>query len=164
MRRRTSGVAVHLLTYDPSRKTFSHKPRVTRFLRGPIPWDWIEAASKLPGRALEVGLCLWRSYGVTKELRIRLGSGDLHGMDIDRRAKSRALKALQTGGLVSMERAPGKLSVVTIVIDNERSTEAGSDDPSPVGESLAPPSTPGTPTSGPRSKRPATRGPISARN
>src|SRR4051812_29283568 len=28
-----------------------------RFLKGPVPWAWIIAASALPGKALLVGLC-----------------------------------------------------------------------------------------------------------
>jgi hypothetical protein len=35
----------------------------SRFLKGPIPWSWIIRASELPGKALVIGLCLWRLSG-----------------------------------------------------------------------------------------------------
>jgi hypothetical protein len=32
--------------------------RSDRYLRGPVPLAWLEAAARLPGRALQVGLAL----------------------------------------------------------------------------------------------------------
>jgi len=117
MRRRPADdQRVRILAYDPRTKTFGTKPQIVRFLRGPVPWDWIEAAAKLPGRALAVGLCLWRAKGMSKATapHIRLGSNDLKSMAIDRRAKSRALAALEAVGLVSIKRRPGRLPEVII--------------------------------------------------
>ena len=31
-----------------------------KFLKGPIPWDWLTKAAQLPGHALHVALVLWR--------------------------------------------------------------------------------------------------------
>src|ERR1700730_11932566 len=65
------------------------------FLKGPVPWSWILVAAGLPGRALIVGLCLWRLAGATKDRTIVLGNDDLAPFGIDRSAKSRALTALE---------------------------------------------------------------------
>ena len=39
-----------------------HKPG-EKFLKGPIPWPWIESAGALPGKALAIGLAVWRKAG-----------------------------------------------------------------------------------------------------
>ena len=33
-------------------------------MRGPIPWNWLAAAARLPGRALAVAIVLWFEAGV----------------------------------------------------------------------------------------------------
>ena len=38
--------------------------RGERFLKGPIPWRWLEVAARLPGRALAVALVLWHLIGL----------------------------------------------------------------------------------------------------
>src|SRR5437588_1131274 len=62
-----------------------------RFLKGPVPWSWIVAASALPGKALIVGLSLWRLAGALKSRTVTLGNADLEPFGVDRAAKSRAL-------------------------------------------------------------------------
>ena len=37
---------------------------VRGFLRGPIPWTWLLAASRLGGKVLHVGIVLWFLVGV----------------------------------------------------------------------------------------------------
>src|SRR5687767_2498594 len=49
----------------------------SRFLKGPVPWLWIVLAERLPGKALIVGLCLWRLTGATKCQTVTLGNADL---------------------------------------------------------------------------------------
>ena len=34
-----------------------------KFLKGPIPWAWLQRAFLLPGKALHVALLLWREAG-----------------------------------------------------------------------------------------------------
>src|SRR3954471_13243617 len=70
-----------------------------RFLKGPVPWPWIVTAAALPGKALIVGLCLWRLAGATKNRTIFLGNADLALFGVDRAAKSRALAVLERAGL-----------------------------------------------------------------
>jgi hypothetical protein len=86
-----------------------------RFLKGPVPWAWIIAASALPGKALLVGLCIWRLRGATKRESVVLGNADLEPLGIDRAAKSRALAALERAGLVRLKRRAGGFPEVTIL-------------------------------------------------
>jgi hypothetical protein len=85
-----------------------------RFLKGPIPWAWIAAAAALPGPALLVGLCVWRLAGAMKSHAVSLGNSDLKSLGIDRAAKSRALHALETAGLIAVARRRGRFPTVTL--------------------------------------------------
>jgi DNA-binding transcriptional ArsR family regulator len=85
-----------------------------RYLQGPIPWPWIVAAAALPGRALVVGLCLWRLAGATKSRTVVLGNSDLEPFGIDRATKSRALAVLEDAGLIAVARHPSRFPAVTL--------------------------------------------------
>ena len=85
------------------------------FLRGPIPWQWIIRASELLGKALVVGLCLWRLKCATKKNAILLSNVELEPFGVDRAAKSRAFAALERAGLISIERHRGRWSMVTLL-------------------------------------------------
>ena len=85
-----------------------------RFLRGPVPWLWIVVAAALPGKALPVGLCLWRLAGATKSKTVFLGNADLKPLGIDRASKSRALRALEGAGLIDVARERGRFPKITL--------------------------------------------------
>jgi hypothetical protein len=91
------------------------EPRVTRrpgpralFLKGPVPWSWIVKAATLRGKALVVGLCLWRLAGATKCWTVMLGNNELAPFSVDGSMKSRTLRALEGAGLM-------RLPLVTIL-------------------------------------------------
>jgi hypothetical protein len=92
------------------------KRQSTRYLR-PVPLVWLQAAARLPGRALQVGLALWYLVGVTKSTTVRLSSVRLVGFGVDRSAKRRALTALAGAGLIALDQAPGRNPVVTVITD-----------------------------------------------
>jgi hypothetical protein len=85
-----------------------------RYLKGPVPWPWIIAAAALPGKALIVGLCLWRLAGATHNRTVVLGNRELAPFGIGRAAKSRALAALEGVGLVTVKREANRFPVVTL--------------------------------------------------
>ena len=89
--------------------------RQQRFLRGPIPWPWLEAAARLPGKALPVALALRYRAGLERKDSVTLPAGLLTAMGVDRFAKARALAALERAGLIKVERRPGRGPVVTLV-------------------------------------------------
>ena len=106
------------LTWD--RATKSHKPAPSKFLKGPVPWDWIAEASNLPGKALHVGLALWRLSGVLKSPTVRLGNSEVQALGVNRSAKSRALLALKSAGLIRISQKIGRLPEVTLLDANAR--------------------------------------------
>ena len=89
--------------------------RPVRFIKGPVPWLWIEMAARLPGKALAVGLALRRLAGATKSKTVRLATSEVETLGVDRNAKSRALRKLEQAGLVTVERRPGCQPKVTIL-------------------------------------------------
>ncbi len=95
-----------------------------RYLRGPVPLAWLQAAARLPGRALQVGLALWYLVGVTKSTTVRLSSVRLVGFGVDRSAKRRALTALAGAGLITLDQAPGRNPAVTVITDFPPSVDA----------------------------------------
>ena len=103
---------INIETLEPAAQRLSVSDG--RFLKGPIPWAWIIAAAKLPGHALLVGLCIWRLAGATKSYNVSFGNSDLKPLGIDRAAKSRALQALETAGLISLARRRGRFPTVTL--------------------------------------------------
>jgi hypothetical protein len=62
-----SGIAVPLTR--PKSQRFGPGQK---FLRGPIPWDWLSGASRLPGKALQVGLVIWHLGGLKNAMTIEL--------------------------------------------------------------------------------------------
>lgn len=98
--------------------TGKRRPRVergARFLKGPVPWSWLCAASNLPGKALHLGTILWHLSGLTKSQTVHIPRGLLDEMGIDRATAHRARKALEQAGLVSVEAVPGRKAKITIL-------------------------------------------------
>jgi hypothetical protein len=83
-----------------------------KFLKGPIPWQWIEAAAALPGKALAVGLVVWREAGCRNAATVPL---NLSGLRMPRRTAQRALQSLRDGGLVAVEHRLGRPPLVTLL-------------------------------------------------
>src|SRR5262245_1658984 len=96
-----------------SKKPPRHRPGEW-FLRGPIPWPWIEAAAALPGRTLALSLCLWREAGRRRARTVRLCLGRA-GLGLSLYAARRALRSLESAGLVSVRRQPGRGLQVTLL-------------------------------------------------
>jgi len=103
-------------TWDHKSQTFILAARRSaKFLKGPVPWSWIEKAARLPGSTLAVGLALWRLAGAMKSKTIRLANSETEALGVGRSAKSRALVELEQAGLVTVERRSGCLPKVTIL-------------------------------------------------
>jgi DNA-binding transcriptional ArsR family regulator len=109
-----SFVAMHGLA-DESRKVGKTRSGAKQFLKGPVPWAWIVRASQLPGKALVIGLCLWRLKGTTGKSSIPLSNSELRPFGIDRAAKSRGLAALEKAGLITVNRKQGRWPIVTLL-------------------------------------------------
>jgi hypothetical protein len=90
-----------------------HKPG-GRFLKGPIPWDWLSVAARLPGKALHVATALWFAAGIKNTRVVALSGKVLRDMGVQRNAGYRGLDALEGAGLVSVDRHSGRCPLVTM--------------------------------------------------
>jgi hypothetical protein len=106
------GVSAESLS-APSRLLPRHH-RGQKFLKGPIPWNWLSRAALLPGRALAVALVLWRDAGMRRCRRVPFRLRAAAGLGISRSAARRGLRALEVAGLVTVERPPGLYPQVTL--------------------------------------------------
>lgn len=88
---------------------------VSRFIKGPIPLDWISRAACLPGKTLHVALALQYLAGLQKTDTVKLGAKVLANLGVARDAKYDALVRLQQAGLIAVAQAPGRTPVVTLL-------------------------------------------------
>lgn len=91
-----------------------HKPG-GKFVHGPIPWDWLELAGRIPGKALLVGLLIWREAGCVKRRTVRLCLARAAALGMHRDTAKRALQGLEEAKLISISRRPGRALDVTLL-------------------------------------------------
>ena len=95
-----------------------HRPRPHRegrFLKGPVPWPWLQRAMSLPGKALAVGLVLWLLRGMTRRRTVRFCLTRAAADGIPTTTARRAVRELERAGLVSIRRKPGRGLDVTLL-------------------------------------------------
>jgi hypothetical protein len=83
--------------------------------------DWIDAAGRVRGAGLHVGMELWFRVGLCKSDEVRLSLtavGKRFG--IHRTSAARGLAALENAGLVVVQKAPGRAPRVCVVRDPTR--------------------------------------------
>jgi hypothetical protein len=86
-----------------------------RFLKGPIPLNWLMEAARQPGKALHVGVALWYMSGLKRSRKIALSVSSLADFGVNRISGYRGLAALEAAGLVSVIRHPGRKPIVTLL-------------------------------------------------
>jgi hypothetical protein len=101
-----------------ARKPPRHRPG-ERFLKGPIPWPWLETAARLPGKTLALALWLWREAGWRRRRTFPVCLSRV-GLGVSVYAARRALRALEAAGLVSAVRHAGRCPEVTLLDVRER--------------------------------------------
>ena len=105
---------VKSLKLPPKRRGVT--PVVRPYLRGPIPWDWLHVAMRLPGASVKVGIALWHYRALNRSLTFRKGTGDIArflGLSSD--TVRRAIDALEDAGLIRLECAPGRKCSITML-------------------------------------------------
>jgi hypothetical protein len=105
------------LQVTPLVKKKIRKPRrkAGEFLRGPIPWPWIKAAARTKGSTLFVALAIRHFRDLTKRDIIRVSLVDLSCGVISRHAVSRALRILESRGLIEVDRQSGQLLAISVL-------------------------------------------------
>jgi len=91
-----------------------------RFLRGPIPLDWLVAAAHLSGKATVVAVVLWFLAGCNRGSTVTLSRRILNEFGVGRNASSRALHLLERANLVRVDRRRGRCPRVTISSQNRK--------------------------------------------
>src|SRR4051812_35971098 len=79
-------------------------PQGARFVKGPIPWTWLEQAMRLPGKALHVANMLWYYWGMKRADHVALSMSAFQKLGISRWAAARGLGALEKAGLIKVAR------------------------------------------------------------
>lgn len=86
-----------------------------RFLKGPIPLRPIALAARLPGQALAVYLAIHHRTALTRSDSVTLPKGLMEQFGVSRDSKARALYALESATLISVERRKGRTARVTLL-------------------------------------------------
>jgi hypothetical protein len=109
------------LRLDPSSLIGAQRPggfkrRLTGpFLAGPIPWGWQQVAAIQPGKALHVGIVIWRLAGLTRAKTVRLTQTAMDEFRVQRLSTYRAISALEKAGLIAVERHRGRCPIIAIL-------------------------------------------------
>jgi hypothetical protein len=88
-----------------------------KFIKGPIPLDWIKKALKLAPCAIRIGIVLWYISGLRKNETFILSNVMLKKFNIYRHTKYRGLELLEEAGLIEVERRFKKNPKVTIKME-----------------------------------------------
>lgn len=86
-----------------------------RFIRGPIPMEWVKAASNCGQRAEAVTMLLWHTVGWQKKNAISLTPRILRELNVHPKTAKRVLSRMADVGLVDVEFHRGRSPVVTIL-------------------------------------------------
>jgi hypothetical protein len=101
----------------PARKvelTTTARRKAAKFIP-PMPLDWYQRACRLRGKAPVVATVLWYLSRLKKSKTIVLSQTRLNEFGITRQAKYRALRALESAGLVKVHPRGRKSSEVTLL-------------------------------------------------
>ena len=95
-----------------------HDGGTIRYIKGPVPLQWMARAGQLPGKAIHVGIALWFLSGVKRSREFKLSYKLLEFFDVDRYSAYRALLELESEGLITTERHSGRSPIVTLLEDS----------------------------------------------
>jgi hypothetical protein len=87
----------------------------TKFIKGPIPLNWLVSANALPGKSGQVGIALWFLSGVRRSLIIKLTAEVELIAGCKRKAVYFALRQLESQNLIKVERSSGSRPTIEIV-------------------------------------------------
>ena len=100
---------------DRNTGEWKDNPVKKKFLKGPVPLDWLTAVTQLPGKAINVGIALWWIAGMSKTGELKLTRQAQLAFNISKDAERDALRRLQQAGLIELTARPGQRHTVRIV-------------------------------------------------
>lgn len=104
------------LAFNPGTGKHGKQAKADRFIRGPIPFDWVQKANALPGKAGAVGFALWFIKGVKRSSTFAVTAEAETLAGCSRQAFARGLDALASINLISIVRCAGARPRVTICV------------------------------------------------
>jgi hypothetical protein len=110
-------------TSSPGKKGAPRHKKGVHFLKGPVLLNWLARAACCRGKALHVAIILCYRAGLQKSDTIKVPGWTAKKFGLDRHAKTRALKALEQAGLVSITRRQGCSPQVTLLEHRQASPE-----------------------------------------
>jgi hypothetical protein len=99
---------------SPRSRPPRHRPQ-SAFLKGPIPWDWLDRAGRLPGKALAVGLVLWQKAGLGDARTVKICQAQLDTLGLQDASTRRGIRSLHAAGLIAVESSAGRGSKVSLL-------------------------------------------------
>ncbi len=88
--------------FPPNRKSYK------RFIKGPIPLEWTQAAARLPGRSFQVAMLIWYLIGVRRSKQGAISYTVASHFGLNRHTVYRGLAWLEEAGLITVSRKHGR--------------------------------------------------------
>lgn len=85
-----------------------------KFIKGPIPLEWVKRANSLPGKSGAIGIALWFLSGVQKNETVKLTKAVENIAGCNRQAVYYGLERLENEGLITVRRRTGGRPTVLI--------------------------------------------------
>lgn len=103
--------------YSTTRETTKRPQKVKykRFVRGPIPLEWLSRVARLSDKSLHVGIALWYLRYLTESKTVKLTKKTLDIFNVSRWTARRNLLLMEEIGLVTVDSHTGRSPVVTII-------------------------------------------------
>ena len=101
--------------FNQRKGIYEPKIRMSKFIKGPIPFDWMAKANKLPGKAGPVGLGLWFLGGIQRKRPVKLTAEIELLAGCERKAVANALIQLEQAGLIAVTRHRGSRPTVELL-------------------------------------------------
>lgn len=97
-----------------------------KFLKGPVPLEWLSVAADISSVAFKVGVALWYLRGLQGSEEIRFTIDARKMFRISRYSVYRALDDLQDAGLIRATRHKGRLPRIILLQPKGKSCESTS--------------------------------------
>ena len=101
-------------TIQPRQRSIKRQSKAPERYVRTIPLPWVFRASRLPGKALHVGIVLWYHAGVSKSKTVKLTRSRLRQFGIHHETGRRGLQALRKANLVSVDQSGKRSPYVTV--------------------------------------------------
>ena len=102
--------------FDPKSGSMVDQPKSEPFLKGPIPITWLNRAALLPGKAINVALAIRWLSDMNANSAIKLSRKSMALFNFSSDAASDAIRRLESGGLIKVQRRPGQRPMIEILL------------------------------------------------